>query len=146
MIDQLVLWVVKCMTQLHSPSAPDDNTTLTEVLDLYSTGGFAGYFGVTDDGLVECHSCGTISPPSSVKMHSLRRLEGASDPDDMLAVAAISCPECNTRGTLTMMFGPMASIGDVTVLSGLHDSRDDDLAPPNSAPDEMTGDEPAEGR
>ena len=146
MIDHVVPWVVKSMTHSHSPSAPDDNTTLTEVLDLYSTGGFAGSFGVTDDGLVECHSCGTISSASFVKMHSLRRLEGASDPDDMLAVAAISCPVCNTRGTLTMMFGPMASAGDATVLAGLHDCRDDDLAPPHSAPDEMTGDGSVEAR
>lgn len=40
-------------------------------------------------------------------MHSHRRLEGASDPDDMVAIVAISCPVCATQGTLSPQYGPM---------------------------------------
>ncbi len=120
------------------PSAPGDNTTLMEVLDHYDAGGFRGIFGVSRDGQVECGTCGAESDASDVTMHSMRRLEGASDPDDMLAVAAVTCPACNARGTITMMFGPMASSGDALVLSNLRDRRDDAAAPPNSAPAEMT--------
>lgn len=117
---------------------PDDNTTLTEVLDLYSVGGYAGLFGVSLDGRVDCGTCDAISDANDVTMHSMRRLEGASDPDDMLAVAAVTCPACGTKGTLTLSFGPMASSEDSNVLSGLKDERDDTLAPPDSAPNEMT--------
>ncbi len=119
-------------------SPPSDNTTLMEVLALYSAGGFAGIFSITPDGLVECGTCGVQWEAAQVSMHSLRRLEGASDPDDMLAVAAVSCPSCGGRGTITMMFGPMASAEESTVMSSLRDCRDDELAPPNSAPDETT--------
>jgi hypothetical protein len=121
-------------------SLPDDNTTLTEVLALYADGGFTGIFSVSPEGLVECGTCGEESEPAAVPMHSLRRLEGASDPADMLAVAAVTCPSCNTRGTVTMMYGPMATPEESIVMSSLHDSRDDSLAPPDSAPDEMTSD------
>jgi hypothetical protein len=117
-------------------ASPGDNTTLMEVLALYSDGGFVGIFSVTPAGRVECGTCGVESEATQVSMHSLRRLEGASDPDDMLAVAAVSCPSCDSRGTITMMFGPMASAEESTVMSSLRDCRADELAPPNSAPDE----------
>jgi hypothetical protein len=73
-------------------TSPGDNTTLTEVLALYAAGGFPGVFSVTEDGLVECGTCGVKAHADAVPMHSLRRLEGASDPDDMLAVVAVTCP------------------------------------------------------
>jgi hypothetical protein len=127
---------------MHNPldedAFPGEDTTLIEVLSLYSDGGFPGIFSVTPDGGVECGSCGVESEAAVVSMHSLRRLEGASDPDDMLAVAAVSCPSCGSRGTVTMMFGPMASPEEAMVMGSLRDCRDDELAPPNSAPDEMT--------
>jgi hypothetical protein len=119
-------------------SSPGDNTTLTEVLALYEAGGFSGVFSVTEDGLVECGTCGVKSLPETVPMHSLRRLEGASDPDDMLAVVAVTCPSCEVRGTITTMFGPMASAEEAEVLKTLQNHRDDTLAPPHSAPGETT--------
>ncbi len=121
-----------------SNTSPGDNTTLTEVLALYSAGGFPDVFSITEDGLVECGTCEVKSEADAVPMHSLRRLEGASDPDDMLAVVAVTCPSCGSRGTITTMFGPMASAEEAKVLSTLRDCRDDDVAPPHSAPDETT--------
>ncbi len=121
-------------------STPDDNTTLTEVLDQYERHGFDGMFAVTEFGLVECASCEALNEPEMVSMHSLRRLEGASDPDDSLAVLAITCPQCARQGTLTLMYGPMASTEESDVLSRLQDRRHDDVAPTNSAPGEAGGD------
>jgi hypothetical protein len=60
-----------------------------------------------------------VSPASAIVVHELRRLEGASDPADMLAVAAIACPACGTRGTLVLTYGPEATAGDDAVLSHL---------------------------
>jgi hypothetical protein len=128
-------------TMSNQPSnQPTDSTTLTDVLDLYAAGGFDGPFGVTNDGRVECQTCGTVSNPSEIEMHSRRRLEGASDPDDMVAVMGVSCPACGTRGTLTAQVGPMASAEDAHVTSGLRDCRSDDLGPADAAPGEMIDD------
>ncbi|MCU1359345.1 MAG: hypothetical protein JWN99_634 [Ilumatobacteraceae bacterium] len=117
-----------------------DGTTLTEVLDGYAEGGFSAQFSVTDDARIECAACSTVSDPASVKMSSLRRLEGESDPDDMMAVVAVTCPACQTRGTLTLGYGPSSTSQDADVLVALRDHRHDQKAPGNSAPGETTGD------
>ena len=49
----------------------------------------------------------------------LRRLEGASDPDDMLVLAAVVCPQCSTRGFLVLNYGPSASAEDAAILGQL---------------------------
>ncbi len=56
-------------------------------------------------------------------MHALRRTEGASDPADMLAVVALCCPACDTRGTAVLNYGPEATVDDAEVLVGLEDER-----------------------
>ena len=95
-----------------------DEATLTAILEGYAQGGFDSSFGVTDASEVECHTCEVVSPASSVAMNSLRRMEGASDPDDMVAVVALTCPACGGR-----------------------DQRGDATAPGNSAHGETRGDE-----
>ena len=47
-------------------------------------------------------------------------LEGASDPDDMLTIVALTCPHCSTRCTHTHR-GPNATIEDSATL--LHPQR-----------------------
>ena len=144
------MWVLPDMT--NEPSAnnvvvdpgddtPGEEATITSILEGYARGGFDSSFGLTDDSQVECHECNTISPASSVSMSSLRRLEGASDPDDMVAVVAISCPACSARGTAVLGFGPMATLQDSEVLKTLRDDRHDATAPGNSAHGETTGDD-----
>ena len=130
----------------HVVEAPGDNAssdepTMVDVLEAYAHGGFRSSFVVTDDSQLECVECATVSPPTSVSMSSLRRLEGASDPDDMVAVVAITCPACNARGTAVLGFGPMATVQDSDVLQGLRDERGDATAPGNSAHGETTGDD-----
>ena len=71
---------------------------------------------------------------SRFSMSSLRRLEGASDPADMMAVVAITCPICGARGTTILGFGPNSTEQDSTVLAALRDDRGDSTAPGNSAP------------
>src|SRR5688500_4933922 len=121
----------------------DGGTTLTEVLAGYADGGFTGSFTAVEGGNVECHQCNSRSNGSRVKMSSLRRMEGASDPDDMVAVVAIECPSCAAKGTLVLGFGPTASEEDSDVLHCLQDFRSDSKAPGNSAPGEASGDVPA---
>jgi hypothetical protein len=123
-------------------NVPSDETTMIEVLEGYAQGGFDSSFVATDDSGVECLECGTVSSPPTVSMSSLRRLEGASDPDDMVAVVAITCPSCGARGTAVLGYGPMATLQDAEVLKSLKDDRADKDAPGNSAHGETTGDDP----
>ena len=56
---------------------------------------------------------------AEIPVLDLRRLEGASDPDDMLAVLALECPNCGLRGSLVLNYGPTATEEDAAVLLGL---------------------------
>ncbi len=115
-------------------------STITEVLAGYAQGGFTSSFIVTDECELECLECGHVTAAGRFSMSSLRRLEGASDPADMIAVVALTCPTCGARGTTIFGFGPNATEQDSKVLAALHDDRDDSSAPGNSAPGETTGD------
>jgi hypothetical protein len=131
-------------TELVHDSADDltsADATITEVLEGYAQGGFASSFVVTDQAALECVECTAASTPDKVKMSSLRRLEGESDPADMVAVVALTCPACGARGTAVLGFGPMSTEQDSYVIQGLRDHRGDTEAPGNSAHGETTGDE-----
>ena len=121
--------------------AEGHDATITEVLDAYARGGFASSFVVTQESSLECVACGVVSFPANVSMSSLRRLEGPSDPDDMVAVVAVTCPTCRAQASVVLGFGPMASLQDAEVLKNLRDDRGDEMAPGNSAHGETTGDE-----
>ena len=69
-------------------------------------------------------------------MRSLRRLEGASDPDDMMAVVALECGVCGAAGTMVLGYGPSATAADSDVLRSLRDHRDDGELPADSPPSE----------
>lgn len=104
-------------------SVPSDNTTLLAVLDSLAEDGWTVNLSATDEGDVRCPSCDTASPAEDVALDRLRRLEGASDPDDMMAVLAITCPSCGARGVVVANYGPNASEGDVLLMQALEDER-----------------------
>jgi DNA-directed RNA polymerase subunit RPC12/RpoP len=106
------------------PDAPSDEDTLTDVLAHYASEGFDANFSITEDGLVRCPKCRHEMEPDQLILHGLRRLEGASDPDDMLAVLVIECPHCGARGTAVARFGPGMSEGEAIVLRTIEDRRD----------------------
>ena len=108
------------------PSTPrnaTDATTMGESLQRFEAEGYAGQFAAREGGLVMCFSCRTESPAADVELQGLIRTEGASDPDDMTAVAAVICPSCQTRGTVVLHYGPEASVEEAEVLRGLDDQR-----------------------
>ncbi len=117
-------------------TAPSDNTTLVDVLEGYTEAGFASSFAAEEDGIVHCDSCGSDLDSSRVVMRSLRRLEGASDPDDMMAVVALECGVCGAAGTMVLGYGPSATAADSDVLRTLRDHRDDGELPADSPPSE----------
>jgi hypothetical protein len=131
-----------------SRGVPSDNTTLTEVLERYDASGYRGQFGVTDEIDVRCFTCRNTMPPNEVELVSLRRMEGASDPDDMLAIAAMRCPRCGAQGTITLGYGPDSAAEEAELLLRLEDLRgsaEGDEVPPNAAPGE-TAEEIGGGR
>jgi hypothetical protein len=96
--------------------------TLSSLLDDLGALGFTGQFDVHGGG-VRCLRCRVTTATPAVAVEDLRRLEGASDPADMLAVVALRCPHCGTRGTLVLNYGPEATPEDAEVL-GLLPARD----------------------
>jgi hypothetical protein len=118
------------------PGAPSDATTLTAVMSSYEQAGFDAQMAAVEGGMVHCYACGHSAPPRRFELHSLRRLEGASDPDDMLAVAAVSCPRCNANGVLVLNYGPASTPEEADVLLKLEDRRDDGLLPSSQTPAE----------
>lgn len=94
-------------------------STLTEVLREASDRGYDATFVTVGDGRVRCGHCNTEMPVSTVHVDDIHRLEGASDPADMMLVASLRCPSCDHGGTLTLGYGPNAEGDDIAVLRGL---------------------------
>jgi hypothetical protein len=102
------------------PGAPSDNETLMSILaDLRADGHGADLRPKGDTGELVCSSCATAFPAEDLGDLAQRRLEGASDPDDMVLVVTGRCPSCDASGVLVVGFGPNASVEDSTVVAGL---------------------------
>ena len=104
----------------------DDGTaagasTLTEVIDRFEADGYRGQFGARDGAEILCFTCRATFPAGDAGIDALERLEGASDPDDMAAVGAMSCPRCGARGTIVLKYGPESTPEDGEVLLALGD-------------------------
>jgi hypothetical protein len=96
---------------------------LVAVLADLQSEGFDVQFTATAAGGIECANCGATSPGDSVDVVRRRRMEGASDPDDMMTVIAAACPSCGRRGTLVMGYGPNASEADIALMGQLPATR-----------------------
>lgn len=96
-----------------------DARSLSEILAMYEGDGFTAQFGTRPGGRIVCFSCHFEAPAEEFELVSLSRTEGASDPDDMLAVAALRCPKCECQGTLVLNYGPESGEDDVDVLKRL---------------------------
>ena len=100
-----------------------DASTILDVITAYEREGFGAQILVRDGAQFECAVCRARFDAGSAEVVVLRRLEGASDPDDMLAVAALVCPHCRARGTVVLGYGPTASDEDAAVLAALDPPR-----------------------
>ena len=108
------------------PSTPrnaTDAATLGESVARFEAEGYAGQFAAREGAQVICFTCHEESPAAEVTLQGLIRTEGASDPADMTAVAALICPRCGAKGTVVLNFGPDATAEDDEVLRELDDQR-----------------------
>jgi hypothetical protein len=99
----------------RAPFVPSDNTTLSSVLVGLEREGFEAQFVAADGGSLRCTACGVESPAGAYAVETIRRLEGASEPDEMMSVVAALCPNCGSRGTAVLGYGPGASPEDAAV-------------------------------
>jgi len=102
---------------MSAPTLPED-AGLRPVLDDFHAAGFTTDLAATDQG-VSCGTCRSVSPACELLVHRIRRLEGASDPADMLAVVGATCPGCRCDGTLVLAYGPGGDPAHADVLAGL---------------------------
>lgn len=114
-----------------------DPASLTGIIAEFEQEGYDGQFAVRAGGELECLSCHSTQGATSYSMHALRRTEGASDPADMAAVVALTCPSCDHRGTVVAQYGPEAGLAESEVLLALRDRREDDgvIVDPSIGPD-----------
>ncbi len=98
-----------------------DHLTLGEVVASFELEGYRGQMASRAAGQVLCVSCHMESDAAEMQVDDLRRVEGVSDPADMVAIAALVCPVCDTQGTLVLSYGPEGSPDDAEVLTRLSD-------------------------
>lgn len=101
---------------MATDSASPTDTPLLAVLRQFEAEGFSSQFQAVDGGRLRCLTCRRSIPASSIDANRIARLEGASDPADMLGIAPVICPECDARGILVFNFGPEATVEEVEVL------------------------------
>jgi hypothetical protein len=92
---------------------------LIQVLRRLDDEGFAAQFVPREGGVVRCATGGHVFSASSTDPVGSRRLEGVSDPADMVIVVALRCPVCDVPGTLVLHYGPDASPEEADVLAAL---------------------------
>jgi len=96
-----------------------DPRGLDEILAAMAADGFTCSMTAVAGGTVRCGECGQESPAGNFTVGALRRTEGASDPGDMSAIAALTCPNCGAKGSVVLRFGPEAGEADDDVLAAL---------------------------
>ncbi len=108
---------------------PPTPATLTEVVDAAKRSGFDTDFSTTPDALVRCGACENQSDPAAIERAWMHRLEGTSDPDELMTVSALRCPSCGAKGLLVLPFGPGADEVEGDVSRRLREPENADMAP-----------------
>lgn len=106
----------------HTPPPagnPSDYDTVQGVLATLAADGWDGEADTREGGTIRWRRCGHESPAGEVEVAVLRRMEGASDPDDLVAVVAAPCPTCGDKASLVLHYGPTAGPADNDVLAAL---------------------------
>ncbi len=116
--------------------------TLMEILADYGSAGFSADAFATEEGTVICGVCGATTAAPNLEVHSIRRLEGESDPADMTGVLAVICPSCDARSTIVLRFGPEASPGEQRLWQESADRRDSEELPGDATPGEAAASAP----
>lgn len=106
--------------QAGVPTDPGSETLtdITDRLDGDRSSG-EGQFRAEADGMIRCLTCQDAFSAAERRADQLMRLEGATDPDDMLMVVPMVCGRCGASGSLVLGYGPNANADDEAVILGL---------------------------
>ncbi len=99
-------------------NSPTD-TSLATVLGELDRAGWGGQFVPLEGGDIRCVTCRRTFPAAEAHADEARRLEGVSDPADMVIVVRLACPHCSTRGVLVAHYGPEASVEEADVVAAM---------------------------
>ncbi len=100
--------------------APSDYDTVTRVLaELKDDGISASLVPGREGTSLRCTSCGEESAADQYDVITQRRMEGASDPDDMVMIVGARCPSCQVPGVVVLGYGPEASETDSDLVLAL---------------------------
>lgn len=99
---------------------PSDNATIQELMERLDELGYGGQFTPVDANHLECSLCGSSVRTTTLEVALARRMEGASDPDDMATLYAARCPVCHRGGTVVLGYGVNASELDGDISRQLH--------------------------
>lgn len=130
------------MSDRSDDMSPSDNTTMTRVLQDLGDAGWKGQLVAVAGGSVRCTNCDTVTPAPELQVDTERRLEGASDPDDMTLVIAAECPSCHTKATLVLGYGPAASDEDGDIVVALQRGEGASRSDEDPAATEVDADSP----
>ena len=95
--------------------------SIADALREFEARGYVGQFAIVEGGEVKCNACGHAHQPADVSLDAMRRVEGVSDPADMLFIGALQCPHCGARGTAIVNYGTLAQPDDAAALRGFED-------------------------
>jgi len=104
-------------------NAAQDAQTIADAIRVLESEGYTSQFRALEGGILECLHCHESTPAAAVAVEKMARLEGPTDPADMVALAALTCPRCGARGTLLLGYGPDSSLEDAEALQALGDAR-----------------------
>ena len=96
--------------------------TLIGAIERFAARGYTGGFRAVEAGLRDVTS-GRIYPPGQLRIDELARFEGESDPDEQVAVYALSSATGTKLGTYVVAFGPSIDRCDAHAVRGLGDAR-----------------------
>jgi hypothetical protein len=105
------------------PTQPPYGATLGEIIRTLEAAGFTAQMAARAGAMLLCFNCRTESPAADFDLQAQRRTEGASDPDDMLAIVGLVCPNCGAKGTAVLGYGPESDENDAEVLAHLGVAR-----------------------
>jgi hypothetical protein len=98
---------------------PSDNTTMSAIIEEFERHGYESDMVPLEGGRVRCVHCRSVVDARDLRVVAIRRLEGASDPDDMSMIIAVDCPICEEGATLVFNYGPSMGEAEQDVLMAL---------------------------
>jgi hypothetical protein len=102
------------------PNVQADDASASGILRNLAQEGYGTQFVPgPSPGVLRCCACGSVSSATDFRVQRERRLEGVSDPDDMVLIVAASCPVCSSGGAIVLGYGPNASADDTDLVMAL---------------------------